>query len=87
MDRVLSGQIDGCFSSDQITGNTKIATGEMFHERLLLAMAERHTLASQDSVSLSDLSEQPYLDRLQCEFRTRVNNHLRELAIIMIPRL
>ena len=87
MDRVLSGQIDGCFSSDPIAGNAKIATVEMFHERLLLAMAERHTLASQASVSLSDLSEQPYLDRLQCEFRTRVNNHLRERAIIMIPRL
>jgi LysR family hydrogen peroxide-inducible transcriptional activator len=38
-------------------------------------------------VSLSDLSEQPYLDRLHCEFRTRVTTHLGERAIIMIPRL
>jgi DNA-binding transcriptional LysR family regulator len=50
-------------------------------------MAQGHALANQASVSLSDLSEQPYLDRLQCEFRTRVNNHLRERAIIMVPRL
>ena len=87
IERLLSGQIDGCFSTDPIAGSTKIATVVMFRERLLLAMAQEHTLASQTSVSISDLSEQPYLDRLHCEFRTRVNDHLRERAIIMIPRL
>ncbi|KXF74783.1 LysR family transcriptional regulator [Paramesorhizobium deserti] len=87
MERLLLGQIDGCFCTDPTARNTKIATVQMFHERLLLAMAQDHTLASQASVSLSDLSEQPYLDRLQCEFRTRVQNHLHERAIIMIPRL
>lgn len=87
LDRLLSGQIDGCFCTDPIAGNTKIATTELFRERLLLAMAQGHSLANQESVSLSDLSEQPYLDRLQCEFRTRVQNHLHERAIIMIPRL
>ncbi len=87
MERLLSGQIDGCFCTDPTAGSAKIATVEMFGERLLLAMAQGHNLASQASVSLSDLSEQPYLDRLQCEFRTRVQNHLHERAIIMIPRL
>jgi LysR family transcriptional regulator, hydrogen peroxide-inducible genes activator len=87
MERLLSGQIDGCFCTDPIAGNTKIATVKIFHERLLLAMAHGHSLANQASVSLSDLSEQPYLDRVQCEFRSRVNNHLREHAIIMVPRL
>jgi LysR family hydrogen peroxide-inducible transcriptional activator len=38
-DRLLSGQIDGCFSTDPIAGNTKIATIEMFREQLVLAMA------------------------------------------------
>ncbi|GGE48304.1 LysR family transcriptional regulator [Agaricicola taiwanensis] len=87
MERLLSGQIDGCFCTDPTAGNAKIATVEMFRERLLLAMAQGHSLASQGSVSLVELSEQPYLDRLQCEFRTRVNDHLRNRAIIMIPRL
>jgi LysR family transcriptional regulator, hydrogen peroxide-inducible genes activator len=53
----------------------------------VVAMAQGHALASQTSGSLSDLSEQPYLDRLHCEFRTRVTTHLGERAIIMIPRL
>lgn len=87
MERLLGGQIDGCFCTDPAAGNTKIATVEMFRERLLLAMAHGHSLASQASVSLVELSEQPYLDRLQCEFRTRVQNHLNERAIFMIPRL
>lgn len=87
IERLLGGQMDGCFCSDPIAGNTKVATVEIFRERLLLAMAQGHTLANQASVSLSDLSEQPYLDRVQCEFRSRVNSHLRERAIIMMPRL
>lgn len=87
MERLLGGQIDGCFCADPMAGHTKIATVEMFRERLLLAMAEGHALASQAVVSLSDLSEQPYLDRLHCEFRARVNDHLRARAIVMIPRL
>jgi DNA-binding transcriptional LysR family regulator len=87
MELLLSGRIDGCFCTDPAAGNSKIATVEMFRERLLLAMARDHSLANKSSVSLSDLSEQPYLDRLQCEFRTRVQNHLHERAMIMIPRL
>ncbi|GLQ55844.1 LysR family transcriptional regulator [Devosia nitrariae] len=87
IERLLSGRIDGCFSSDAMDASAKIATIEMFRERLLLAMAQGHPLASQPMVSLADLSEQPYLDRLHCEFRTRVNDHLRARAIIMIPRL
>jgi DNA-binding transcriptional LysR family regulator len=86
-DLLLAGQIDGCFCSDPPAGNTKIATLEMFRERLLLAMAQGHALASKALISLSDLSEQPYLDRLQCEFRTRVTSHLHDREIIMIPRL
>jgi hypothetical protein len=59
----------GASAQIQYPENTKIATAEMFRERLLLAMAQGHALASQTSGSLSDLSEQPYLDRLHCEFR------------------
>src|SRR5690606_21879508 len=59
----------------------------IFRERLWLAMAQSHPLASRNTVSLPELSEQPYLDRLQCEFRARVQDHLRVRAIIMVPRL
>jgi DNA-binding transcriptional LysR family regulator len=87
MERLLDGRIDGCFCTDPTGANTKIATVEMFSERLLLAMAQGHSLANQASVSLAELSEQPYLDRLQCEFRSRVQSHLHDREIIMFPRL
>lgn len=84
---LLAGQIDGCFTSDAITGNAKLATVEMFNERLLLAMAETDPLAAGIDVSLEKLAEQSYLDRLHCEFRARVNGALRDRAIVMMPRL
>ncbi|AKR55102.1 Aromatic hydrocarbon utilization transcriptional regulator CatR (LysR family) [Devosia sp. H5989] len=87
LEYLLGGQIDGCFCTDPVAGNNKIATVEMFRERLLLAMAQGHILANHASVTLAELSELPYLDRIQCEFRSRVQDHLRERAIIMIPRL
>lgn len=68
-------------------GNTKISTIEMFNERLLLAMVQEYPLANKASISLAEPSEQPYLDRLRYEFRTRVQNHLHERVLIMIPRL
>jgi len=84
---LLAGRIDGCFTSDAIAGNPKLATVEMFSERLLLAMAEEHPLAGHADVSLGKLAEQPYLDRLHCEFRARVNSFLQAHAIVMVPRL
>lgn len=86
-DLLLAGRIDGCFCSDPPDGNTKIATVEMFRERLLLAMAQDHVLAHKALVALSELAEQPYLDRLRCEFRARVISHLNDRDIVMIPRL
>ena len=84
---LLTGQVDGCFASDAITGHAKLATVEMFDERLLLAMAKTHPLSESAEISLEELAEQSYLDRLHCEFRARVNDALRDSAIAMVPRL
>ncbi|WP_019831860.1 LysR family transcriptional regulator [Sphingomonas sp. PR090111-T3T-6A] len=84
---LLAGKIDGCFTTDAPPRNAKLAAVEMLEERLLLAMADRHPLAQSAQVSLDELAEQPYLDRLHCEFRARVNGALQERAIVMIPRL
>lgn len=87
LEMLLSGGIDGAFTSDPVTTHPKIATTAMFTERLLLAMAASDPLAGRTLVPLDALSAQPYLDRLNCEFRSRVNEHLRERAIAMTPRL
>lgn len=87
LEMLLSGGIDGAFTSDPVNTHPKIATTAMFTERLLLAMAASDPLAGRTLVPLEALSAQPYLDRLNCEFRSRVNEHLRERAIAMTPRL
>ena len=38
-------------------------------ERMVLAMHESHPLAAPKNISLADLHEKPYVDRLKCEFR------------------
>lgn len=87
IEMLLSGEIDGAFTSDPVTTHGKIATAAMITERLVLAMAASDPLAAQSLVPLEALAAQPYLDRLHCEFRSRVNDHLRDRAIAMTPRL
>ena len=84
---LLNGQIDGCFISDANMSNTKLATAELFEERLVLAMANQSSLAECAEVPLKAFAEQQYLDRLHCEFRSRVNALLSDHSLIMIPRL
>lgn len=84
---LLNGQIDGCFISDANMSNTKLATAELFEERLVLAMASQSSLAECTEVPLKAFAEQQYLDRLHCEFRSRVNALLSDHSLIMIPRL
>ena len=84
---LLAGQIDGCFISDAVTSNAKLATVHLFDERLVLAMARQSPLAECSQVSLESFAEQQYLDRLHCEFRARMNGLLSDRSVIMIPRL
>ena len=55
-----SSEIDECFCTDPIAGNTKIATKCSVGN--CCWRAQGHALASRTSVSLSGLSEQPYLN-------------------------
>ncbi len=84
---LLAGRLDGCFVSDGPKTHPKLAVEDLFEERLLLALATKHKLAGQEEVSLQALGEQPYFDRLNCEFRTRIADHLRHQAVVMFPRL
>jgi DNA-binding transcriptional LysR family regulator len=84
---LLAGQIDGCFTSDAMIGNPKLATAKMFTERLLLAMAEQHPFVQASEVSFEQFLTQPYLDRLHCEFRAQVIALIRDHARTMVPRL
>ncbi|MBR2536580.1 MAG: LysR family transcriptional regulator [Hyphomicrobium sp.] len=84
---VLSGSLDCCICSDCEISSPKLNVITLFEERLLLACARSSPLASLDEIPAERLRSEPYLDRLNCEFRLRAAELLRDRGIFMIPRI
>lgn len=68
-EQILSGMLDACFCTLPGKPNHKINTTELFTERLMAAMAPTHPLAEREAITLQDLEQHAYFDRLNCEFR------------------
>jgi LysR family transcriptional regulator, hydrogen peroxide-inducible genes activator len=83
---VLSGQYDLCLLADPPKPNTKLVVQPIYRECLQLALAANHPLASKTEVTPAEMSGQPYLDRLHCEFRSRLIKHFMDRNIVMRPR-
>lgn len=84
---VLSGSLDCGVCSDCTTVNPKLNVITLCNERLLLACAKSHPFAELDVVPVERLSTEPYLDRLNCEFRECVTQSLTERGVLMTPRI
>ncbi len=84
---VLAGTLDGCFCSDFDGTNHKLQSIDLFTERLLLAISKTHRLASKNVVEISELASEDYVDRLNCEFRSRVNDHIEDANAISETRI
>ncbi|MEZ5934900.1 MAG: LysR family transcriptional regulator [Alphaproteobacteria bacterium] len=84
---VLSGRYDACILTDPPKPSFKITALALFRERLMLAMAADHPLSAQNTVTPEQMAEQPYLDRLHCEFRSQVIEHFMNRNVVMRPRL
>ncbi|MFX8957493.1 LysR family transcriptional regulator, partial [Acinetobacter baumannii] len=52
----------------------------------MLGCAAQHPLASVDVERAADLASFPYVDRLRCEFRDRIQEHFFRQEILMRPR-
>lgn len=83
---VLSGKYDLCLLTNPPEPNFKLTIQPLFEEPLRLALADAHPLANQDVVSPEQMMEQPYLDRLHCEFRTQLIKHFMDRDAVMRPR-
>jgi DNA-binding transcriptional LysR family regulator len=66
---ILSGFLDACICTRRHIKNHKLKSSRLFVERLMLAASQEHAWASQESVTLEQLTQEQYLDRLNCEFR------------------
>ena len=84
---VLSGRYDLCLLTDPPKPNMKLTVLPLFRECLRLAMAADHSLTRKAEITPAEMSEEPYLDRLHCEFRSALIKHFMDRNIVMRPRV
>lgn len=84
---VLSGAVDASFCTEAPRSHPKLRALPLFHERLLLAVAQDHPFAGLPEVSPDALSLESYIDRVNCEFRERVIDHFMDRDILMRPQI
>ncbi|MBX9645713.1 MAG: LysR family transcriptional regulator, partial [Xanthobacteraceae bacterium] len=83
---ILSGRYHACILPRESRTDAKLDVRPLFRERLVLGCAAEHPLASVDVVRAADLASFPYIDRLRCEFRDRIQEHFARQEIVMRPR-
>ncbi|MGL4261231.1 MAG: LysR substrate-binding domain-containing protein, partial [Afipia sp.] len=83
---ILSGKYHACILPRQPKPDVKLDVRPLFRERFVLGCAAQHPLASVDVVRAADLASFPYVDRLRCEFRDRIQEHFFRQEILMRPR-
>lgn len=84
---VLAGNYDLCILSQLPKPNFKLTSVPLYSEPLQLAVALNHELAKQEEILPDLIAEHPYVDRLHCEFRTRVINYFMNRNIVMKPNI
>ena len=84
---ILAGELDCCFCADQSVKNTKLEVTRLFSERLMLAFNHQHPFATKNTISPAELGEEIYIDRLHCEFRTRVIDSMKASGLSLSTRL
>ena len=66
---LLSGALDCILMAHTAELPERFTVQNLAQETMLLAMDESHPLCLQDNITLSDLKNIHYVDRLRCEFR------------------
>lgn len=88
VDHLLEGHVDCALVGTAVNDEQRLRSMDLYSERLVVAHAINHAFSSRDSVSLEDITQEPYLDRLKCEFRSmflekcRTRNINAECAIL-----
>lgn len=81
----LAGKLDCCFWSDFGEENLKLSTLSLYNERLLIACAPEHRFAAMERVPIQELEHEPYLERLNCEFRHSARKILAGQGVTVRP--
>ncbi|AWF81515.1 hypothetical protein BTJ40_12150 [Microbulbifer sp. A4B17] len=85
---LLTGNLDAIFCFPQTVMHPRIQYLQLFEEPMVVACPSNHELLKNDSISISDLTNQQYIERLHCELRQRgqIFNKEQELALDIIFR-
>lgn len=83
---VLSGKYDACILPAAPSPSAKLSVIPLFKEQLMVGVANGHPFAKQDQVDPSQLPNEPYIDRLVCEFHTQLVDFFMDRDILMRPR-
>ena len=66
---LLSGVLNCGFCARAKDHDQRFNAVQLFSERMAVAFAPNHRFADLETVSLTEIAKEPYLDRLHCEFR------------------
>lgn len=69
VDDLLSGRVDLAILGAPVSEPLRLRHTKLYTEDMVLACNAEHPFANRPKIRLEDLSSQPYLDRLHCEFR------------------
>ena len=66
---LLSGSLDCVFCARAARHDQRFQAVDLFSESMVVAFADGHRFSELETVPLSEIAKEPYLDRLHCEFR------------------
>ena len=69
IDRLLDGHADCALVGAEVNDEQRTNSMPLYREQLVLVHSKQHPFTSRESVTLDDVLEEPYLNRLSCEFR------------------
>ena len=67
---LLSGELDGVFSTTKNNSVDKLTSINLFEERSVVVFSSEHEFSNRESISLIDIVNELYVDRMHCDFRS-----------------
>lgn len=72
-DLLLTGAIDGAFCARHSERHERLDYVPLFRETMVVAFGNGHQFERTSTVTLTEIADEPYVDRLHCEFRDEIN--------------
>ncbi len=87
-DLLLTGGLDAVFCARHGPSHRRMRYVDLFEEPMVVVFPAGHEFSKLDSVPLADLVQQPYVERLHCEFRQDTHDFTneRELELNVVFR-